>query len=47
MKKFLALSLLLLSATAVFAQYPQLTDEAKQLIGKQKAAWAAHSDSGQ
>ena len=45
MKKLLALSLLLLSATAVFAQYPQLTDEAKQLIGKQKAAWAAHSDS--
>ena len=45
MKKLLTLSLLLFSATAVFAQYPQLTDEAKQLIGKQKAAWAAHSDS--
>ena len=36
---------LLTVATAAFAQYPQLTDEAKQLIEKKKAAWAAHSDS--
>ena len=46
MKKSFVLSCLsLLTATASFAQYPQLTDEAKQLIEQQKAAWAAHSDS--
>ena len=27
------------------AQYPQLTDEAKQLIEQQKKQWKAHSDS--
>ena len=46
MKKSFVLSCLsLLAATAGFAQYPQLTDEAKQLIEQQKEAWAAHSDS--
>ena len=46
MKKSFVLSCLsLLAATASFAQYPQLTDEAKQLIEQQKEAWAAHSDS--
>ena len=41
----LMLFALLTVATTAFAQYPQLTDEAKQLIEKKKAAWAAHSDS--
>ena len=46
MKKSFVLSCLsLLAATAGFAQYPQLTDEAKQLIEQQKEVWAAHSDS--
>ena len=46
MKKSFVLScLLLLAAAASFAQYPQLTEEAKQQIEKQKAAWAVHSDS--
>ena len=46
MKKSFVLSCLsLLAATAGFAQYPQLTDEAKQLIEQQKEAWATHSDS--
>ena len=39
------ISTLLLSATTIYAQYPQLTDEAKKLIETQKAQWAAHSDS--
>lgn len=37
--------MLFLGTTAMFAQYPQLTDEAKQLISEQKKQWAAHSDS--
>ena len=46
MKKSFVLSCLsLLAANASFAQYPQLTDEAKQLIEQQKEAWTAHSDS--
>ena len=46
MKRLTALTgMLLLGATAVFAQYPQLTDEAKHLIEGQKKQWAAHSDS--
>ena len=46
MKKLLVLSCsLLLTATTAFAQYPQLTDEAKKLIEEKKAQWAAHSDS--
>ena len=32
-------------ATTSFAQYPDLTDEAKKLIGEQKEQWKAHSDS--
>ena len=36
---------LLLSVTVSFAQYPQLTDEAKKLIEQQKEQWSAHSDS--
>ena len=29
----------------VMAQYPQLTDEAKQLIDEKEKQWKAHSDS--
>ena len=36
---------LLLAATATFAQYPQLTDEAKHLIDSLQTQWKAHSDS--
>jgi hypothetical protein len=36
---------LLLSATATYAQYPQLTNEAQKLIEEQKEQWSAHSDS--
>ena len=42
---FLCCVLLFMAATASYAQYPQLTDEAKQLIEKQKQQWTAHSDS--
>ena len=46
MKKISILaSSLLLSATASFAQYPQYTDEAQQLIKSLEAQWKAHSDS--
>ena len=46
MKKLLVVSCsLLLTATTAYAQYPQLTDEAKQLIEERKAQWAAHADS--
>ena len=37
--------MLLLSASAAFAQYPQLTDEAKRLIDSLETRWKAHSDS--
>ena len=36
---------MLLSASAAFAQYPQLTDEAKRLIDSLETRWKAHSDS--
>ena len=36
---------LLLSITAIYAQYPQLTDEAKKVIEERKTQWAAHADS--
>ncbi|MBP5337713.1 MAG: polysaccharide lyase [Prevotella sp.] len=36
---------LLFSVTAVLAQYPQLTDEAKHLIDSLQKQWAAHSGS--
>ena len=46
MKKLLVLSCwLLMSATATYAQYPQLTDEAKHLIDSLEGCWKAHSDS--
>lgn len=46
MKKttFIILTLLFVSNT-VFAQYPQMTEEAKELIGKMKKEWRAHCDS--
>ena len=37
--------MVLLCATASFAQYPQYTDEAKHLIDSLSACWSAHSDS--
>ena len=36
---------MLMGATATFAQYPQLTDEAKHLIDSLQTQWKAHSDS--
>jgi len=36
---------LLFGAAASFAQYPQLTDEAKHLIDSLQTQWTAHSDS--
>ena len=41
---FMAVSLLSMATTA-FAQYPDLTSEAKQHLEKQKKQWQAHSDS--
>ena len=37
--------MLLFGATVSFAQYPQLTDEAKHLIDSLQTQWTAHSDS--
>ena len=45
MKQSLLLAVALLFSLTVGAQYPDLTDEAKQLIAQQKAQWKAHSDS--
>ena len=45
MKQSLLLAVALLFSMTVSAQYPDLTDEAKQLIAQQKAQWKAHSDS--
>ena len=44
-KLFSTACALLFAATAAYAQYPQLTDEAKQLIDSLSAQWGAHSDS--
>ena len=44
MKQSLLLTVALLFSLTVGAQYPDLTDEAKQLIAQQKAQWKAHSD---
>ena len=46
MKRLLvSICTLLLSVTTIYAQYPQLTDEAKKLIEERKTQWAAHADS--
>ena len=45
MNKLLTLGGALLIATAANAQYPQLTDEAKELIESLQTQWKAHSDS--
>ena len=45
MKRLIFVVSLLGIVTTSFAQYPDLTDEAKKLIGEQKAQWKAHSDS--
>lgn len=45
MKKILFVAAALLTAVTASAQYPQLTDEAKELIDQQKKAWKAHADS--
>ena len=45
MKRIAVLLTTALTFSAAQAQYPQLTDEAKHQIEKQKAAWAPHSDS--
>ena len=46
MKRLLTITgTLLFGAAATFAQYPQLTDEAKHLIDSLETQWKAHSDS--
>ncbi len=45
MKRLTFMAACLAAALTVSAQYPQLTDEAKQFIEKEKAQWKAHSDS--
>lgn len=46
MRRLIISAVSLLSvATTAFAQYPDLTDKAKKMIGEQKAQWKAHSDS--
>ena len=45
MKKIVFLAVAMLTTLSASAQYPQLTDEAKQLIEEQKNQWKAHSDS--
>ena len=45
MNKLLSLGGALLIATAANAQYPQLTDEAEELIESLQSQWKAHSDS--
>ena len=46
MKRLLTIAgTLLLGTAATFAQYPQLTDEAKNLIDSLQTRWKAHADS--
>ena len=45
MKKTIVIGCLLLVFSTAFAQYPQYTDEAKQLIDSLEKQWKAHSDS--
>ena len=45
MKKILMMAVAGFFCLSASAQYPQLTDEAKQLIEQQKKQWKAHSDS--
>ncbi|MBR1548905.1 MAG: polysaccharide lyase, partial [Prevotella sp.] len=45
MKKLTLMAVALTATLTASAQYPQLTDEAKQLIEQQKKQWKAHSDS--
>ena len=45
MKKVLLMTMASLMSLSASAQYPDLTDEAKQLIAKQKEQWKAHADS--
>ena len=41
----LLVCVMLFSASTLFAQYPQLTDEAKKLIDSLEIRWKEHSDS--
>ena len=45
MKKILMMAVALTVTLTASAQYPDLTDEAKQLISQQKKQWKAHADS--
>ena len=45
MKRVLLMTVAGLISVTANAQYPQLTDEAKELIEQQKKQWKAHSDS--
>ena len=45
MKKILMMAVALTITLTASAQYPDLTDEAKQLISQQKKQWKAHADS--
>ena len=45
MKKIFLLAIAGLASLTASAQYPDLTDEAKQLISNQKKQWKAHADS--
>ncbi len=45
MKHVLTLATALLISASASAQYPQLTEEAKQKLANMKKEWAAHSDS--
>lgn len=45
MKHFLTIAAALLMSASASAQYPQLTEEAKEKLAEMKKAWAAHADS--
>ena len=45
MKHFLTIAAALLVSASASAQYPQLTEEAKEKLAEMKKAWAAHADS--
>ena len=45
MKKMILMAMAASLSLSVSAQYPDMTDEAKQLVAQQKAQWKAHADS--
>ena len=45
MKKIMMATVAMLVCMTASAQYPDLTNEAKQLIEQQKKQWKAHADS--